>query len=315
MMGVGRKLRERRRVKRRRRSSIPAVLTDVDYGALDPLDGEEGELVGCVCTGWGDGACVCGYGYWDVYDYEEGNAQESEFIAGGTAFFIVLISADSATDPTPSPLTQLPTELFLHVLSYLPVRSVLAVALTCKAWRTLSLDNGVWWKLWQAREGTTRLPSQMPSQSSDHGRREFDSFPGRGRRYRNVKDEGIGLCLNTPEHEDQWDAPSGWAIDFQRANLMLKEGIGMGAYVHPEKRCIPDGQQLDLTAAEQNGALVEEVTQSSAIMTAPLPAISRQSPLTLDWHRLYRDRAVLEQRWRDPEVEPHVFKIEGHRDR
>lgn len=76
-MGVGRKLKEKRRIKRVRRGTLE-VDTDVDYGTLDPLDGEEGELVGCTCAGWGDGACPCGYGYWDVYDYGHGDTQEPE---------------------------------------------------------------------------------------------------------------------------------------------------------------------------------------------------------------------------------------------
>ena len=226
---------------------------------------------------------------------------------------IALIPVNSVkcfTDPTPSSLTRLPTELFLHVLSYLPVRSVLAVALTCKVWRTLSLDNSVWWRLWQAREGTPHFSSHILNRSPDRGRRGFDSFPVRGRRYRGVKDEGIhGLPLHTPEHEHdegQWDAPSGWAIDFERASLILKEKSGMGVYVHSKELCMRDGQQLDNTTAEYQ--------ESSAIVTVA-PAISRQTPLMLDWHRLYRDRAVLEQRWRDPEGEPHVLRIEGHRDR
>ncbi|KAL4076732.1 WD40-repeat-containing domain protein [Scleroderma yunnanense] len=294
MMGVGRKLREKRRVKRTRQLSRPDVDTDVDYGALDPLDGEEGELVGCVCTGWGDGACVCGYGYWDVYDYDERYTREVE----------------PTGDLTPSPLTQLPTELFLHVLSYLPVRSVLAVTLTCKTWRVLALDNSVWWRLWQAREGTPRLPSLIPNRNSDHSRRGYDCFTGLGRRYRGVKDEGVhGLSLNPPEHEhdeDQWDAPSGWAIDFERAKLVLKEGSNMGMFVHPGKLGLPDGQLPNNITTRQEDGLEKG--------DHPRSRLRLQSPLILDWHRLYRDRAVLEQRWRDPEGEPHVLRIEGHRD-
>lgn len=82
LMGVGRKLKEKRRIKRVRRSTLD-VDTDVDYGALDPLDGEEGELVGCTCTGWGDGACVCGYGYWDADDSGHENTQEPECSGAG----------------------------------------------------------------------------------------------------------------------------------------------------------------------------------------------------------------------------------------
>ncbi|KAG6335174.1 hypothetical protein ID866_3918 [Astraeus odoratus] len=301
MMGVGRKLRERRRVKRARQPSTLEVDADVNYGTLDPLDGEEGELVGCTCTGWGDGACVCGYGYWDVYDYEEGYAPEAEAVA----------------DLRPSPLTQLPPELFLHVLSYLPVRSVLAVALTCKAWRTLALDNSVWWRLWQTREGIPCLPSHIPSRSSDHGRRTRDSFPF-GRRYRGIKDEGVhGLSLNVHEHDhgdEQWDAPSGWAIDFKRANLMLQEGMTKDVFMQPEKRFCTDVQQPDNVTPGEDCRVAEEVDEDEHQQQPFDLAVSRRSPLMLDWRQLYRDRTILEQRWRDPEGEPRVLRIEGHRD-
>lgn len=301
MRGVRRKLRERRGVKRVRQSSTPEVETDVDYGALDPLDGEEGELVGCTCSGWGDGACVCGYGYWEVYDYG-GYVQEPK----------------PARDPIPSCLTKLPPELFLHVLSYLPVRSVLAVASTCKAWRTLALDNSVWWGLWQVREGIPHLPSTVSSPCPDSGRRPLDSFGGFGRRYRGIKDEGVhGLSLNTPEHEqdDRWDIPSGWAIDFDRANLMLRERACSDVFIRPEKLAsMEENSQNDVTATNEDGHLAHNEEEGSPASAITYPTVSRESPLMLDWRRLYRDRTLLEQRWRDPEGEPHVLKIDGHRD-
>ncbi|KAG1822357.1 WD40 repeat-like protein [Suillus variegatus] len=37
-------------------------------------------------------------------------------------------------------------------------------------------------------------------------------------------------------------------------------------------------------------------------------------PLRLNWHTLYRSRATLERRWRDPRGEPRVMRIEGHGD-
>ncbi|KAF8128722.1 WD40 repeat-like protein [Boletus edulis] len=308
MIGVGRKLKEKRRIKRVRRGTLD-VDTDVDYGALDPLDGEEGELVGCTCSGWGDGACMCGYGYPDVYHYGHGDTQEPESTAG--------------VSKIPTPLTRLPPELFLQVLSYLPLRSILAVSSTCKSWRSLALDNGVWWGLWQAREGIPRVPNHAPSQPSDLGHRTQDSFGGFGRRYRGVKDEGIhGLSMPITEHDgEQCDYPSGWAVNFDRANMRLKEtarlgdeGTGNGAFIYPcEQRQEEDGQCLDAPSEEGdgNGHQVEE--QEAVIPSEPQP-ISRQAPLMLDWHSLYRGRSILEQRWRDPEGEPRVLRIDGHRD-
>lgn len=331
MVGVGRKLKEKRRTKHVRRGTLE-VDTDVDYGTLDPLDGEEGELVGCTCSGWGDGACVCGYGYWDGHDYGHEHTQEPEYWGEGGQVELSILSevvdADvrlSIANPKiPSPLTQLPPELFLQVLSYLPLRSVLAVSSTCRAWHSLALDNGVWWSLWQAREGAPRVPSHAPSPSPTYGYRAQDSFGSFGRRYRGVKDEGIhGLSIPSTEHEhddEQWDEPRGWAVDFDRANMRLKEtarlgheNAGEGVFVYPgEKRRGEVSQLLDAPSEEKDG----EIREMQEMQSSPEPPpISRQAPLMLDWHSLYRGRSTLEQRWRDPEGEPKVLRIDGHRDR
>ncbi|KAF8842817.1 WD40 repeat-like protein [Paxillus ammoniavirescens] len=309
MMGVGRKLKGKRRVKRPRRGALE-LNVDVDYGALHPLDGEEGELVGCTCTGWGDGACVCGYGYWDVYDYGCEHTQEPESMCDGAG-------------SQPTPLTQLPPELFLQVLSYLPLHSVLAVASTCKAWRALAFDNGVWWGLWQAREGIPCVPN--PNRSSNIGHRVQDSGESFGRRHRTVKDEGVhGLSIPTTEHEhdgEQWDEPRGWTVDFGRANMRLKESarLGYGAastgvLTHPAQRRRQEGGQHTDTHAEEEGGDERELEQQEVTSSSELQPVSRQAPLTLDWCTLYRGRSILEQRWRDPEGEPHVLRIDGHRD-
>ncbi|KAF9224797.1 WD40 repeat-like protein [Gyrodon lividus] len=308
IMGVGRKLKEKRRVKRSRRGTLE-VDADVDYGALDPLDGEEGELVGCTCTGWGDGGCICGCGYWDVYDYGCEHTQEPESMGDG--------------DSQPTPLTQLPTELFLQVLSYLPLRNILAVASTCKVWRALALDNSVWWGLWQAREGVPRVPS--PGRNPYIGHRAQDSCGGFGRRYRGVKDEGVhGLSMPTTEHEhdgEQWDEPRGWTVNFDRANMRLKESARLGNGVagtgvlisSAERRCQGHAQYSDTHAEEEGGAGCVSEQQEMMSASEPQP-ISRQAPLTLDWRTLYHGRSILEQRWRDPEGEPRVLRIDGHRD-
>ncbi|KAH7882964.1 hypothetical protein F5I97DRAFT_158313 [Phlebopus sp. FC_14] len=291
MTGVGRKLKEKRRVKQPTRGNLE-VDADVDYGTLDPLDGEEGELVGCTCTGWGDGECVCGYGYWDVYDYGCEQTQEPESTGNGASM--------------PGPLTRLPPELFLHVLSYLPLHSVLAVASTCRSWRALALDNSVWWRLWQAREGVPRLPSHW---SSGFGHQTHGSCGTFGRRYRGVKDEGIhGLSMHTPELEhdgEQWDESRGWSVDFDRAIMRLKDHhMKSWSFLHPNLR----------HAGDERGR-VNDLGLHEAWMPPSSPLISRQAPLMLDWRKLYQGRSILEQRWRDPEGEPRVVRIEGHKDR
>ncbi|KAG1752207.1 WD40 repeat-like protein [Suillus lakei] len=76
---------------------------DVDYGALDPLDGEEGELVDHD-------------GYFDA------------------------VQCDL-------------TKLTLHILSLLPMRSVLACMLVSRSFYTLAKDTSVWLGVWKGREG------------------------------------------------------------------------------------------------------------------------------------------------------------------
>lgn len=228
------------------------------------------------------------------------------FIGWGSLTWTVSYSVDCP----PSRLTQLPPELLLQVLSYLPLRSVLAVSLTCKAWRTLALDNGVWWRLWQEREGIPRLPSQVPCQNTNLGRRMRDSLGGFGRRYRGIKDEGVhGLSLSPPEHNDRWDAPSGWAVDFERANRLLERGSRPKRFL-PERQSKMNEHSLE----EDTGTPGSEPAwqRNPQLETA---VISKQSPLLLDWRKLYHDRTILEQRWRDPEGEPHVLRIDGHSDR
>jgi len=250
--------------------------------------------------------------------------------SGSTVRALLVINFDTTlliTVPKiQTPLTGLPPELFLQVLSYLPLRSVLAVSSTCKAWRSLALDNGVWWGLWQAREGPPRVSNHTPSRSSDLGHRTQDSFGGFGRRYRGVKDEGIhGLSMPTTEHEndgEQWDEPRGWAVNFDRANMRLKdtarlghEGTGKGLFIYPcEKRREADSQSSS-AHSERGGGNEHEVEEQEAIIPPEPQPISRQAPLMLDWRSLYRGRSVLEQRWRDPEGEPRVLRIDGHRDR
>ncbi|KAG2159365.1 WD40 repeat-like protein [Suillus bovinus] len=92
---------------------------DVDYGALDPLDGEEGELV----------------------DHE---ASTSTFIS-------------THYRPPAQTSLPLPPELILHIFSLLPMRSVLACMLVSRSFYTLAKDPSVWLGVWRAREGRPRV--------------------------------------------------------------------------------------------------------------------------------------------------------------
>lgn len=157
------------------------------------------------------------------------------------------------------------------------------------------------------------------------GHRAQDSYGGFGRRYRGVKDEGIhGLSMPTTEHEhdgEQWDEPRGWAVKFDRANIRLKEtaklgheGAGKGVFVCPCEKRGEDSRHLDAPSEKGDGDMHEVEKHEATSLPDPQP-ISRQAPLMLDWHSLYRGRSTLEQRWRDPEGEPRVLRIDGHKDR
>lgn len=125
------------------------------------------------------------------------------------------------------------------------------------------------------------------------------------------------------EHDgEQWDEPRGWAVDFDRANMKLKEttrlgreGAGQGVIMPPCEITQEgeEGQHPDASPeeedAESHAAEKQEATPSEPQL------ISRQAPLMLDWHNLYRSRSILEQRWRDPECEPRELRINGHEDR
>ncbi|KAG1802025.1 WD40 repeat-like protein [Suillus plorans] len=99
----------------------------VDYGALDPLDGEEGELV----------------------DHE---ASTSTFTS---AQYL----------PPAMSYLPLPPELVLHIFSLLPMRSVLACMLVSHSFYTLAKDTSVWLGVWKGREGRPRVRPRAPYQS------------------------------------------------------------------------------------------------------------------------------------------------------
>ncbi|OJA17581.1 hypothetical protein AZE42_01212 [Rhizopogon vesiculosus] len=166
---------------------------DVDYGTLDPLDGEEGELVDHD-------------GYFDVIEGEVAASPSSYTHSGSPlqsyspspispSHYTTNFTSSPACLPRPDTPSQaytlcrtslspyasaststftstydchttrtslpLPPELTLHILSLLPVRSVVACMLVSRAFCALARDNGVWWGVWQGMDGRPRVRARV----------------------------------------------------------------------------------------------------------------------------------------------------------
>ncbi|KAG2035540.1 hypothetical protein BDR03DRAFT_993310 [Suillus americanus] len=317
---------------------------DVDYRALDPLDGEEGELVDHE-------------GYFDAVQCDL-TASPSSYIqsaspsptATPTSSHLCLFrpqtlsqaytlcptsyaSASTSTFTSTFTSTQylppaqtslpLPPELTLHILSLLPMRSVLACMLVSRSLYTLAKDTSVWLGVWRGREGRPRVRPRVSRQSPYSYSYTYNfayglgplvsytspySFPRNSLpslsssdddisslRYA-YADEGVhGFPLLEDSSDAEGDGPSGWAVDWDRVEALWHGGRSMGIFMD-------EGINAN---------------QPSIRVPHPDPILRRGTnlgPLRLNWHTLYRSRATLERRWRDPRGEPRVMQIEGHGD-
>ncbi|KAH7915926.1 hypothetical protein BJ138DRAFT_826358 [Hygrophoropsis aurantiaca] len=133
------KLKEKRRAKARKRSLayVVSLDLDLDYGAMPPLDGEEGELI------------AIGGDY--IWETDQSRSPSPTPSLSQTPTPIAEYS-DPLIAVHSKQVHTLPPELFLHILSFLPLRSVLAASAVCLRWRVLAMDNAVWWELWKRKE-------------------------------------------------------------------------------------------------------------------------------------------------------------------
>lgn len=244
----------------------------------------------------------------------------------------------------------LPPELTLQILSLLPVRSVLACMLVSRAFHTLARDNSVWWGVWQGRDGRPRVRARVPrpfgrgpydhpyadnfsyglapstsrssysvSPSQHHG----DSLPNLSSsseddsdsdssslRYTHpdIRDEGVhGFPLLEDANDGEGDGPSGWGVDWGRIDALWQSGQSSDIFV--DRGASEDDAESDVGRAL---ARISSNPYTSMDLTRRGAALG---PLRLNWHTLYRSRATLERRWRDPRLTPKVMRIEGHGDR
>jgi len=306
---------------------------DVDYRALDPLDGEEGELVDHE-------------GYFDAIQcdlraslppYTQSPSPSpittptsshhclSRPQTLSQAYTLCPTSYDSASTftftsmqsqylPPAQTSLPLPPELTLYILSLLPMRSVLACMLVSRSLYVLAKDTSVWLGVWRGREGRPRvrphvsrqspysysythnfayglgpLVNYMSSSLSSSSSEDISSL-----HYAHA-DEGVhGFPLLEDSEDAEEDGPSGWAVDWDRVAALWHRGRSRGVFME------------------------QEINASRYSIRIPYPdPISRGTnigPLGLNWHTLYRSRATLERRWRDPRGEPRMMRIEGHGD-
>ncbi|KAG1888356.1 hypothetical protein F4604DRAFT_1092540 [Suillus subluteus] len=203
------------------------------------------------------------------------------------------------------------------------MRSVLACMLVSRSLYTLAKDTSVWLGVWRGREGRPRVRPRVSRQSPYSYSYNFAyglgplvsymspySFPRNSLpslasssdddisslHYAHA-DEGVhGLPLLEDSEDAEGDGPSGWAVDWDRVEALWHRGCSRGVFM-----------DKDINA-----------NRPSICIPYPDPILRRGTnlgPLRLNWHTLYRSRATLESRWRDPRGEPRVMRIEGHGDR
>ncbi|KIL67166.1 hypothetical protein M378DRAFT_74224 [Amanita muscaria Koide BX008] len=89
-------------------------------------------------------------------------------------------------------LSSLPTELSLHVLAFLPYRSILTCSLICRRWKALSDDQTLWKSFCRVRGWEWRAPigSTLGSRSGNSHGREMEG--GTPPLWDDDEDEGMG---------------------------------------------------------------------------------------------------------------------------
>lgn len=198
--------------------------------------------------------------------------------------------------------------------------------LVSRSFYTLAKDTSVWLGVWRGREGRPRVRPRVPRQSLyshscanltyglgplenymaySYPRNSLSSLSSSSEddsdsdisslRYAHA-DEGVhGFPLLEESEDVEGDGPSGWVVDWDRVKALWHSGCSRGVFMDEEIN----------------------VNRPSIRISYPDPILrgTNLGPLRLNWRTLYRSRAILERRWRDPRGEPRVMRIEGHEDR
>lgn len=209
----------------------------------------------------------------------------------------------------------------------------------------------MWWGVWQGKDGRPRVRARMPrggnaysypyehnftyelgpstSMSSYSAFPHGDFLPSLSSSseegsdsdssslhyiHSGIRDEGVyGFPLLEDAGDDgEGDGPSGWAVNWGRVGALWQGGRSRGVFVHGD-RSETDADDDD-AENDVNGTLTR-IPSNAYTIGDPTRRGTTLGPLCLNWHTLYRSRATLERRWRDPRLTPQVMRIEGHGDR
>ncbi|EIM87287.1 WD40 repeat-like protein [Stereum hirsutum FP-91666 SS1] len=218
------------------------------YADLQPLDGEEGELID-------DEAC---------------------FIDGTTVTGIDILS-------------HLPPEIAVQVLCNLDLSTILACQAVCRTWHTLSDDNAVWRELFCRREGWGV---------------DLERAKARG-----WKDPRIMPVLRHNSSPDSVGLPGHRPI----IRRLPHSSPPTSPLAHN-----PNFHYHIVTTAPAQSA--SSLTPAISPWSPELPVSTRtmnprhQTPLSLSWNLLYRNRLELDRRWASPSFEPTSSRLSGHAD-
>jgi hypothetical protein len=222
-----------------------------DDGELLPLDGEEGELID-------DEACFI-----DVRAVTGVGANSPSLKITPRALTLINYAIDI--------LSALPSELALHLLSFLDFRSILTCLAVCKSWRMLAGDNAVWRGLFErmSHKGwavdLTRARVEMRSRSDlDWLKKERT----RDREY------GVASLAHVIE-------------EWSRRRLSSQTHAIVRKY-----------STVESIRSRYSFCIFSHGRYSTFIVFVhSAPVNATRSPLLLNWRHLYRTRYLLDQRW------------------
>jgi F-box and WD-40 domain protein 1/11 len=176
-------------------------------------------------------------------------------------------------------VSMLPSELALLVFRHLDLASILACRSVSREWRAFADDNAVWRDLFFRRDAW-KVDLQLAEargwtlDPQAALSNDFFSFPERDPR----------TLFPLPALRYPSDTPSPYATPILMTPAPPSPIILLPSPFSPE--C-----PISLTPA-----------------TPPCA----QAPLTLPWHRLYRTRQTLDQRWASPSFPPQTMRLSGH---
>lgn len=177
-------------------------------------------------------------------------------------------------------LSQIPTEIALHILLFLDLSSILACTCVSRTWRALAQDNAVWRELFYGREGWG-----------------IDIHRARARGWMLSARNSMTECSYQTAHESFRTSRVDYA---SKVDQVIEEWRRQRLDSQSTVRSLNLGTERFYTPA-YSGSSDSLVEESGDV-----------APLMLDWQTLYRNRTALDNRW--AQDEPKVARISGHTD-